>query len=79
MRSSFKVGAALVAALFSATAWAQARPEKLWLLEDTKKQQWCAYTDQQRWEAEREATDWRTAGTIDFTDGKVSRIFLTVP
>lgn len=79
MRSSFKLGAALVAALFSATAWAQARPEKLWLLEDTKKQQWCAYTDQQRWEAEREATDWRTAGTIDFTDGKVSRIFLTVP
>jgi hypothetical protein len=68
-----------MAALFTANGWAQARPEKLWLLEDTKKQQWCAYTDPARFESEREATEWRTAGTVDYTDGKVSRVFLTVP
>jgi hypothetical protein len=77
MRSSITLGAVLLGTALLASA--QSRPQKLWLLEDTAKKQWCAYTDQKRWESERDATDWITAGTVDFTDGKVTRVFLTVP
>jgi hypothetical protein len=77
MRSSIRLGAVLLGTAL--LAFAQSRPSKLWLLEDTAKKQWCAYTDQTRWESERDATDWNTAGAVDFADGKITRVFLTVP
>lgn len=77
MRFSFKLGAVLLGTALLASA--QSRPPKLWLLEDTAKKQWCAYTDQKRWESERDSLEWATVGAVDFSDGNVIRVFITTP
>ena len=77
MRSRFQLGAVLIGAALFASA--QARPEKVFLLQDADKKEWCAYTDQKRWESERDARNWVTVGAVDFDKGKVIRVFLTVP
>ncbi|MFM2125684.1 MAG: hypothetical protein RL328_2135 [Acidobacteriota bacterium] len=77
MRSSLQLGAALLWAALG--VYAQDRPDKVFLLEDADKHEWCAYTDHQRWETEREARNWVSVGAVDFDKGNVIRVFLTVP
>jgi hypothetical protein len=72
--------AALVGLLLlfqAASASAQAKASKVFLLEDLANNQWCSYTVESTWEAKVQETGAMTVGRLDYSNGHLSRINVT--
>jgi hypothetical protein len=75
-------GTSFVAALFlillqPPRASAQAKTTRVFFLENARKKQWCAFSDQQAWKAEAQDAWSNRTGAITYSSGQLSRIELT--
>jgi hypothetical protein len=58
-------------------ALAQIVPKRLFLLQDSEHQQWCAYKAESDWSSEVKSLNSPVVATLELADGRVSKVFLT--
>lgn len=73
----FFTGTILFAALLRQTAFPQTTTQKLFLLKDTSRHEWCAYGSESEWTDKVQAVNADVVGMVEFSESKISRVDVT--